>query len=836
MSLFYKDVGLTLYKSGYEPIPVEGKAPKSPNWQKIKITEQQVTSWAANGAGNLNVGIRTGQGNTAVYAIDLDIYIKSVAEKLSEAFQNRFGTTLMRVGQEPKLMLLYRGKPGRKKITVTYDGKTIEGSPIDAKTGKPKNSGIEILGLGQQFVAYGIHPETNRPYQWPFGGLDNNSIEALPEIDIDDVAIWLKEQASKLVPPEWELVGKKAKQVDQVTGEIFEQDPLNAKNSLKEFNINYLEKINQWIHKLGYPVHQYDGYWRIKGKDLPGGYEEDYSFHEKGIVDFRVEDQGDPNQGKRTPTQAVAELVFKDPSKWMEARDWLRNACGDAAYKKPSVDISAEEFEQERRERQRKENIAIGEGANVMPPKAETLTLEKALKRFVFLTDGSQVVDAFRPQFPMAYQDFENTYSASKVQIQSENIYRPKFITVARQWKVHPDRMTAESITFKAGDQLLVKDPKGRLCVNTWTPYDRTMEVSNPQEHEVDLFINHIKMLWPEDWERFMEWLAHIEQKPGELPSTAHLHVSIQQGMGRNWLASVLSRLWSGKVAASLSIDEIEGNYNGRLGGRVLAIVDEVNEGGNNKFQNSEKLKSRITAETTKINPKYGRSYEEHNACRLLFFSNDLTALPIGDKDRRIEAVVMDTKPKGKGYYNALYSALRKPTFIAAVAKYLGQYDLSKFEPGRHAKQSKGRALIQNHNKTTLDIALERVKEFWPCDIVAVSDLGWLVTSNNNYPVSGDSMRSGAVKHAFERAGIKTVPTKVIRFPIIHKGKESKPTSFYILRNYASYVEDGGFLIKENITEQRDTLLNAFEKITPSYHGGWLTDWILDQSVDGCEL
>lgn len=325
----FQDIGLHLFKNGFEVMPVKGKAPNILNWQNISINEQQVKNWSSSEMGKCNIGIRTGQGPIAVYGIDLDIYDEKVVKKVSEAFQKSFGTTLLRTGQEPKQLLIYRGKAGHTKMSVTWDGATIEGSPT--KNGKPRNSGIEILGLGQQFVGYGIHPETNKPYQWPNGGIDTRDIQSLSEIDINQVAVWLSDELPKIIPVEWRIAGDRNTQSKLNTdseGTFTEKE----KQSISAFNTEYLKKMDLWVPKLGYPVERYDDYWRIRGANLPGGYEEDYSFHRLGITDFRVADQGDPNQGKRTPTTAVAELVFKDIKKWREARDWLRVNCGTERF------------------------------------------------------------------------------------------------------------------------------------------------------------------------------------------------------------------------------------------------------------------------------------------------------------------------------------------------------------------------------------------------------------------------------------------------------------------------------------------------------------------------
>lgn len=44
----------------------------------------------------------------------------------------------------------------------------------------------------------------------------------------------------------------------------------------------------------------------------------------------------------------------------------------------------------------------------------------------------------------------------------------------------------------------------------------------------------------------------------------------------------MLTRLWSGYVAASLDLVSIlDGGFNGRMSRKLLAIVDEINEGAN---------------------------------------------------------------------------------------------------------------------------------------------------------------------------------------------------------------------------------------------------------------
>ena len=60
---------------------------------------------------------------------------------------------------------------------------------------------IEVLGLGQQFVAFADHPDTRRPYEWPQESPADLPAESLPLVDEAMIRAFL-DQAQALVPPE----------------------------------------------------------------------------------------------------------------------------------------------------------------------------------------------------------------------------------------------------------------------------------------------------------------------------------------------------------------------------------------------------------------------------------------------------------------------------------------------------------------------------------------------------------------------------------------------------------------------------------------------------------
>jgi hypothetical protein len=92
-----------------------------------------------------------------VVGIDIDVLDVTLSANLVARAQELFGETpLRRIGRAPKILLLYRVETPHNKL-ATADLLFDDGS-------KAK---VEILAEGQQFVAFGTHPDTRAPYHWP---------------------------------------------------------------------------------------------------------------------------------------------------------------------------------------------------------------------------------------------------------------------------------------------------------------------------------------------------------------------------------------------------------------------------------------------------------------------------------------------------------------------------------------------------------------------------------------------------------------------------------------------------------------------------------------------
>lgn len=166
----YASLAGRLLDNGYVPLPIRpgSKRPATTRWTSVVVDPAQVATWQQQFP-DCGIGLRTG----ALVGIDIDLLDADLAHEVCHRALVRFGDTLIRVGQWPKRLLLYRTDTPRPKLAVP---------------------GVEILGAGQQFVAFGRHPVTDRNYQWITGESPCEiALEDLPAVGQDRLAAFLAE-------------------------------------------------------------------------------------------------------------------------------------------------------------------------------------------------------------------------------------------------------------------------------------------------------------------------------------------------------------------------------------------------------------------------------------------------------------------------------------------------------------------------------------------------------------------------------------------------------------------------------------------------------------------
>ena len=184
--------GARMLDAGYHIVPIvpgkknpgeyaNGKWFPMAGWSKfahMKPPEQLIDIWSNwPGAG---IGVVTG-GASGIIGVDIDILDDALANQIKMVFFDKLGATpLIRVGRAPKMMLVYRVEGVMTKISLAP---------------------LEVLATGQQFVAYGIHPDTGLEYKWVVESPPDTLMTNIPLVTSTAVQEAAQE-AYKLIPEE----------------------------------------------------------------------------------------------------------------------------------------------------------------------------------------------------------------------------------------------------------------------------------------------------------------------------------------------------------------------------------------------------------------------------------------------------------------------------------------------------------------------------------------------------------------------------------------------------------------------------------------------------------
>ena len=269
-------------------------------------------------------------------------------------------------------------------------------------------------------------------------------------------------------------------------------------------------------------------------------------------------------------------------------------------------------------------------------------------------------------------------------------------VSMARAWQRHPRRLTVVGTTFYPGQPIFcdtVEEGAEYDAVNLWRPVAHVAPAG--WEQRAAPFIEHVAYLAPieAERERFLNWLAHIEQSPADRPHSHYLMVSDRQGIGRSYVGAVLARVWPRYTALNFDLVRmLASGFSGRLSSKLLAVVDEIAEGGGDRWAHAETLKSLLTSDHIEINVKYGAQRVERNCIRFLVFSNHVAAIPLDDTDRRWHVIRNPSEPRPVDYYRWLYGQLRDPGYIAAVREWLRRRDLSGYNPHERPPMNEAKA------------------------------------------------------------------------------------------------------------------------------------------------
>lgn len=316
---------------------------------------------------------------------------------------------------------------------------------------------------------------------------------------------------------------------------------------------------------------------------------------------------------------------------------------------------------------------ADGKGGGDSPrdPMRSIYTLDEAVERWTLLYGGGG-----------AYFDEHD-----RCIVQKQDVLALIHDHAAREWKLRPDRKVARfsGVGF---------DPTGldaNVICNLWGGWPTTPKAGDC-EVLLDL-LRYMCKLEPNADEVYrwaLRWLAYPIQHPGaKLKTTLVFHGL--QGAGKNAFFEAYADIY-GEYSSVVDQRAIESPFNDWASKKLFIVFDEV-IARNEVYGLKNLIKSLITGQTIRINPKNTAAWYETNHANGVWLSNEQHPAAVELSDRRY--FVIYTPPAlSEAYYNDVKACLDNGG-VAALHHYLLNLDLGDFHEHSKPPMTKAKAELQ---------------------------------------------------------------------------------------------------------------------------------------------
>ena len=722
-----------LIGQGYSPVPCNGKRPTGKEWPERKFKASDFR-WKAN------VGIKTGQG---IALIDIDVTDADALEAIAEEWEARHPQCPRRTGHAPKTAFLVRSDLDKK-----IDRK-LTGLPTDNK-GNPQK--IEVLANGQQFIAYGIHPDTDKAYRWhdlepldPCGG-SKDDLPFVSAAEIKDFVNWVaaryaKKRSSTSISSE--VVNSSKKAANKKKGEV-----------ARRLNEAALANLDAWVPKLlPKAKKQATGAWRITSKDLNRDLEEDLSIHSDGVMDFGTEKRS-------TPLHLV--LKYGDKGTPKAAALWL--------YEQLQLNPA---------------DLGIDQ-PNLLPDWAKDWVYNEKLMEFHQLSTGHSIkMTAFNAKFdrmeePKGFETNASSFVLDYMETVANTMYWPcddKFVAYNDLKYVN---------TYRRHDVCAVEpsDADAKAAVQTVVAHARSI-VADEKDAEI-----------------LLDFLAFVYQNPGKRVRWAILLFGIP-GNGKSFFVELMKRLL-GHNAREVAGTIVAQRFTGWAVDKLFIAIEEIRVPSESKYAVLDKLKPFISNNEINVEEKGRDDRVVPNFASYMLLTNHDDALPLDEGDRRY--CIIETKHKSKTelpkpeYFEALFAALEN--HIGAIAHSFATRQISdSFNPNGRAPETRGRFRMIQESKSRHRLVVEAALEEIKSDVVN-SDLVYVKELRDAEDFLADQLPDQRIigKQLKEMGFVKYTVGKNAKGPriggkertIYYRPDKAKPEEFMqVIEAYISKAEGG---------------------------------------------
>jgi hypothetical protein len=249
-----------------------------------------------------------------------------------------------------------------------------------------------------------------------------------------------------------------------------------------------------------------------------------------------------------------------------------------------------------------------------------------------------------------------------------------------------------EQMTWAPGEPMIIRNRLLRVggwinrqdvtCFNIYHP----PAIAPGEAEKSGKWLQHVRLVYPDDAEHIFDWLAHRVQRPAEKINHA-LVLGGEQGIGKDTLLAPAREAVGPWNFQEVNPIQVLGRFNGFLKSVILRVSEARDLGEYDRFAFYDHMKAYTAAppEVLRIDEKNIREYSVPNCVGVIITTNHLSdGIYLSSDDRR-HYVAWSTLTKNyEGFQNGYWADMWQwygDGDVRHVAAWLSERDISRFDP-----------------------------------------------------------------------------------------------------------------------------------------------------------
>jgi hypothetical protein len=606
-----------------------------PGWQGCdEGLAREIDGWAGN------IGLCCG-GEAGLVAIDNDADDPEAARIINDTVRAMLGDVPCRGVDAPghtRLLFPVRLSdtlPNGTKMTFIKDNKTAS---------------IDLLSSGKQFVAWGIHSRTGKPYAW---SQDLTSWEdgtfQFPEITFQRLGEIIGAIEHAMAEASWV---KSSGAVSTLTHHAV--DPTARRVATES-------ELSRWLALL-------------PNRDEDTQFDDRHVWVGMAHAIYGASDGADWGRelwlrwnAQRTQTPNAAEHVWDTlGGEGRVGLDFVR----EKARERSPTQAAQLDFE-----------LAPVPDTDALAVSATTGAIWPAvLLRYVFITAQDRFYD-MHTGMTLSHRAFDTVLGAMAGKLRNELTPNDKrHLTPSQLFAMHPQAVKSDNFIYWPGQPRLTKDGDGRMFVNLWRA---STFAHKPNVKEVDIqpwldlveFVCGSKAIA----DKFIKWLAFTVKMPGDKANWHPLFLT-KPGIGKDTMLLPVIRGVGRSNAREVTADDLSNQWTDFLEARLVFVSEtrQHSRGSKSSHDVMNDLKAFLAdkPEMVGVHRKGRDKYNIPNLTQWVFFSNETQPVYLAEGDRRIWVIEnFKAVRQPPAYYEAFYHWYDRHPDL--VANYLMDFPLT---------------------------------------------------------------------------------------------------------------------------------------------------------------